>query len=39
MAYEAKILDTKLDVRGLVDRQFIPKDIEAARIDMPPAQP
>ena len=37
MAYEAKILDTKLDVRGLVDRQFIPKDIEAARIEMPPA--
>jgi NitT/TauT family transport system substrate-binding protein len=37
MAFEAKILDTKLDVRGLVDRQFIPKDIEAARIEMPPA--
>jgi NitT/TauT family transport system substrate-binding protein len=37
MAYAAKILDTRLDVRGLVDRQFIPADIEAARIDMPPA--
>jgi NitT/TauT family transport system substrate-binding protein len=37
MAYEAKILDTRLDVRGLVDRQFIPADIEAARITMPPA--
>jgi NitT/TauT family transport system substrate-binding protein len=39
MAYAAKILDTKLDVRGLVDRQFIPKEIEAARIEMPPAAP
>jgi NitT/TauT family transport system substrate-binding protein len=37
MAYEAKILDTRLDVRGLVDRQFIPAEIEAARIEMPPA--
>lgn len=37
MAYEAKILDTRLDVRGLVDRQFIPAEIEAARITMPPA--
>ena len=35
--YEAKILDTRLDVRGLVDRQFIPEDIEAARIEMPAA--
>jgi NitT/TauT family transport system substrate-binding protein len=37
MAYEAKILDTRLDVRGLVDRQFIPAEIEAARITLPPA--
>ncbi len=37
MAYEAEILERRLDVRDLVDRQFIPADIEAARIEMPPA--
>jgi NitT/TauT family transport system substrate-binding protein len=34
MALEAGILERRLDVRGLVDRQFIPADITAARIDM-----
>jgi len=33
MALEAGILDRALDVRGLVDRQFIPGDIAPARID------
>ncbi len=35
MALEAGILERRLDVRGLVDRQFIPADIEAAQITMP----
>ena len=35
MALEAGILDRRLDVRGLVDRRFIPSDITPARIDMP----
>ena len=35
MALDAGILDRRLDVRGLVDRQFIPSDITAARIDVP----
>jgi NitT/TauT family transport system substrate-binding protein len=35
MALEAGILDRRLDVRGLVDREFIPSDITPARIDMP----
>ena len=35
MALEAGILERRLDVRGLVDRQFIPADIIPARIDMP----
>ena len=35
MALEAGILERRLDVRGLVDRQFIPADITPARIDMP----
>nr|MBA2604244.1 ABC transporter substrate-binding protein [Acidobacteriota bacterium] len=35
MALEAGILDRALDVRGLVDRQFIPADIKPAHIDMP----
>jgi len=34
MALEAGILDRRLDVRGLVDRQFIPADIKPARIEM-----
>ena len=34
MALEAGILQRRLDVHGLVDRQFIPSDITAARIDM-----
>ena len=34
MALEAGILERRLDVRGLVDRQFIPADITAAQIDM-----
>jgi NitT/TauT family transport system substrate-binding protein len=33
MATEAGVLERKLDVRGLVDRQFIPADIAPARID------
>jgi NitT/TauT family transport system substrate-binding protein len=32
MALESGILERHLDVRGLVDREFIPTDIEAARI-------
>jgi NitT/TauT family transport system substrate-binding protein len=35
MALEAGILDRRLDVRGLVDREFIPPDITPARIEMP----
>ena len=35
MALEAGILERRLDVRGLVDREFIPPDIAPARIDMP----
>jgi NitT/TauT family transport system substrate-binding protein len=34
MGLEAGILDRRLDVKGLVDRRFIPAEIEAARIDM-----
>jgi NitT/TauT family transport system substrate-binding protein len=34
MAFDTGILERRLDVRGLVDRQFIPTDIEAARIEM-----
>jgi NitT/TauT family transport system substrate-binding protein len=34
MGVAAGILDRPLDVRGLVDRRFIPSDIEAARITM-----
>jgi NitT/TauT family transport system substrate-binding protein len=34
MGLEAGILERRLDVRGLVDRSFIPQDIQAARIDM-----
>ena len=34
MAVDAGILERHLDVRGLVDREFIPADIAAARIDM-----
>jgi NitT/TauT family transport system substrate-binding protein len=34
MGFEAGILERRLDVKGLVDRSFIPTDIEAARIDM-----
>ena len=35
MGLAAGILERRLDVKDLVDRQFIPADIEAARIDMP----
>ncbi|MDQ3214275.1 MAG: ABC transporter substrate-binding protein [Acidobacteriota bacterium] len=35
MALEAGILERRLDVRGLVDRAFIPSDIAPARIDLP----
>ncbi len=35
MGVEAGILDRHLDITGLVDRQFIPKDIQAAKITMP----
>ena len=37
MGLEAGILERHLDVKGLVDRQFIPKEFEPARIEMPPA--
>ena len=34
------VLERRLDVTGLVDRQFIPEHIEAARIEAPaPSQP
>lgn len=35
MALAAGILETHLDVRGLIDRRFIPEAIAAAAIDMP----
>jgi NitT/TauT family transport system substrate-binding protein len=38
MALDAGILERRLDVRGLVDRQFIPTDIEPARIEIGPAR-
>jgi NitT/TauT family transport system substrate-binding protein len=38
MALEAGILERRLDVRGLVDRQFIPANITAAHIDMAAAK-
>ncbi len=34
MALESGILERHLDVRGLVDREFIPTDIEAAQIEV-----
>jgi NitT/TauT family transport system substrate-binding protein len=34
MALETGILERRLDVRGLVDRQFIPRDIAPAKIDL-----
>lgn len=37
MGLEAGILDRHLDMHDLVDRQFIPTDIEAAQITVPPA--
>jgi NitT/TauT family transport system substrate-binding protein len=36
MAVDAGILERHLDVHDLVDREFIPANIAAARIDMPP---
>jgi NitT/TauT family transport system substrate-binding protein len=36
MALEAGILERHLDIRGLVDREFIPTDIAPARIDVQP---
>ena len=38
MALESGILERHLDVRGLVDREFIPSAITAARIDMAAAK-
>ncbi|MEO8078491.1 MAG: hypothetical protein ABI818_19340, partial [Acidobacteriota bacterium] len=38
MALEAGILERRLDVRGLVDRQLIPANISAAHIDMTAAK-
>jgi NitT/TauT family transport system substrate-binding protein len=38
MALEAGILERPLDVRGLVDRRFIPDNIPEARIDLPPSK-
>ncbi len=35
MGLEAGILERRLDVKGLVDRRFIPADIEAADIEPP----
>jgi len=35
MGLEAGILERRLDVKGLVDRRFIPAEFEAARIEMP----
>jgi len=35
MGLEAGILERRLDVRGLVDRRFIPSEFEAAHISMP----
>jgi len=37
MALEAGVLERHLDVRELVDREFIPADIKPARIEMEPA--
>ena len=39
MGLEAGILERRLDVRDLVDRQFIPTDIEPARIEVPADAP
>jgi NitT/TauT family transport system substrate-binding protein len=39
MGLAAGILERHLDVRGLVDRSFIPAEFEAARIDLPPLAP
>jgi len=39
MGLEAGILERRLDVKGLVDRSFIPAEFEAARIEMPPLAP
>jgi NitT/TauT family transport system substrate-binding protein len=38
MGVAAGILERHLDVHDIVDRQFIPRDIEAARIEMPPVR-
>jgi NitT/TauT family transport system substrate-binding protein len=38
MGVAAGILERHLDVHDIVDRQFIPRDIAAARIEMPPAR-
>jgi hypothetical protein len=38
LALEAGILERPLDVRGLVDRRFIPDNIPEARIDLPPSK-
>ena len=34
MALEAGILERRLDIHDLVDRDFIPEDIQAAKIDV-----
>ena len=39
MGFEAGVLERPLDVRELVDRQFIPAEIQPARIEMDAAAP
>ena len=39
MGLAAGILERRLDVKDLVDRQFIPTDIKAAKIDAPTPAP
>lgn len=35
MGLAAGILSQRLDIRGLVDRRFIPTDLEPARVEPP----
>jgi NitT/TauT family transport system substrate-binding protein len=39
MGLEAGILERRLDVRGLVDRRFVPPEIQPARIEMEESRP
>jgi hypothetical protein len=39
MGFEAGVLERPLDVRELVDRQFIPAEIQPALIEMDAAAP